>query len=253
MVTDIARPENTYTGDTWEETKPPDLEEAIGAYNDDPKRFISYCWGIYVTCYSRLRLFRAMMACGQRHYYYCDTDSLKIVLGDEMREFFEQENQRIIRQIEKALKYHGIDPAKARPKTIKGVEKPLGVFEYEGRYDRFKALRAKAYMTETNGELSITVAGVNKKEAVPYLIQTYPDPFEVFNDGLCVPEKFSGKLTHTYIDDESSGTVIDYLGQEGTFFEKSSIHMEQASYEMSLLQQYLDYIKGVQIEWKHRE
>ena len=250
MVTDIARAENIYNGKEWEETKPPDLAEVIEKYNDDPKRFLFYPWGVYITAYSRMRLFRAIWACGEEHYYYSDTDSCKIVNGDCMRPFFEAENADITRRIEKALKYHGIDPEKARPRTITGKVKPLGVWDYEGRYLRFRALRAKCYMVEEEDGINITVAGVNKRTAVPYLVKKYKDPFAAFTDCLTIPEGASGKLTHTYLDMPLQGEIEDYMGHIGPYEEKSAIHMESASYEMNLLPQYLDYLRGIQIDWR---
>ena len=102
-------------------------------------------------------------------------------------------------------------------------------------------------MVQTDdGKFNITVSGVNKKTAVPYLIQTYKDPFEAFNDGLVIPAGASGKLTHTYLDDDQEGILTDYLGVPGLYHEKSAIHMEGASYEMDILAQYIDYLRGYQ-------
>lgn len=246
IVTDICRPEQVYDGDHWEDPKPADIEEGIQKYNEDKRRFLFYPWGIFVTAYARMRLFRAIWACGERRFYYADTDSVKLIHGDEMRPFFEKENADILRRLEKMCRYYKIDPARLRPKNNKGEEKPLGVWDYEGRY-KLKCLRAKAYMVQTDdGKFNITVSGVNKKTAVPYLIQTYKDPFEAFNDGLVIPAGASGKLTHTYLDDDQEGILTDYLGVPKLYHEKSAIHMEGASYEMDILAQYIDYLRGYQ-------
>lgn len=253
MVTDICRDEQIYSGE-WA-TEACDIAEEIKKYNENKRRFLFYPWGIFITAYSRMRLFRAIWACGESHYYYSDTDSAKIVNGDEMRSFFEKENADITIRIEKALKYHRIDPARACPLTIDGKKKPLGVWDYEGRYDRFKALRAKAYMTETDGIISITVAGVNKVTAVPFICSGWAqsvrsrtsllDPFDKFNDGLDIPVDYTGKLTHIYIDDEQIGTIVDYTGKEGSFNERSAIHLEKAEYCLNLIPAYVDYLHGI--------
>ena len=251
IVTDICRPELVYDGEEWAEPADVDVEKELEKYNDNKRRFLFFPWGIFVTAYSRLRLFRAIWACGERRYYYSDTDSVKIVHGDEMRPFFEAENERIMKQIERTLKYYKLDPARALPKNIKGEVKPLGVWDYEGRYKRFKALRAKAYMVEdSEGKINITVSGVNKKTAVPYLIKKYKDPFDVFDDGLIVPAGASGKLTHTYLDHDLDGMLTDYLGVSGVYHERSAIHLEGASYEMGLLPQFLEYLRGYQLNIK---
>ena len=243
IVTDIARDENVYNGEEWEPPKHPDLQDAITSYNESPRRFLFYPWGVYVTAYSRRRLFWAIWAVGE-DYYYSDTDSAKILNGNAHRAYFEEANREITRRIERALKWHRLDPARARPKTITGKEKPLGVWDYEGQYLRFRAIRAKAYMVETEDGISITVSGVNKKAAVPYLCKKYKDPFEHFDSGLRIPEDYTGKLTHTYIDQERTGTVKDYTGREADYHELSAIHLEKAAYDMELAAQYIQYLKG---------
>ena len=243
IVTDIARDENVYQDGVWLPPTHPDLEKAITDYNESPRRFLFYPWGIYVTAYARRRLFDAIWNVGE-DYYYSDTDSAKILNGEKHRAYFEKANEAITKRITMALKWHKIDPARACPKTVEGVEKPLGVWDYEGRYLRFKAIRAKAYMVETEKGISITVSGVNKKTAVPYLTQKYADPFEAFNSGLVIPEDYTGKLTHTYLDDEMEGDITDYRGVTGHYHELSAIHLEKASYEMELASQYIDYLNG---------
>ena len=99
-------------------------------------------------------------------------------------------------------------------------------------------------MVETEDGISITVSGVNKKAAVPYLCKKYKDPFEHFDSGLRIPEDYTGKLTHTYIDQEMTGTVADYTGREAAYHELSAIHLEKAAYDMELASQYIQYLKG---------
>ena len=147
IVTDICRDENGYNDGQWTVT-PADVASEIEKYNNNPRRFLFYPWGIFVTAYARMRLFRAIWAVGEHGYYYSDTDSCKIIDGDIYKPWFVEENERVTERLNKALRYHRIDPARGCPKTIKGVAKPLGVWDYEERYTRFKALRAKAYMIE---------------------------------------------------------------------------------------------------------
>ena len=243
IVTDICRDANTYTNGEWS-NKPCDVAEEIEKYNNNPRRFIFYPWGIFVTAYARLQLFRAMWAVGEHGHYYSDTDSCKIVDGDAYKDWFRAENERLTARLNKALDYHKIDRARGCPMTIKGVPKPLGVWDYEGRYKRFKALRAKCYMVETEYGVNITVSGVNKAVAVPYLVQTYKDPFDAFNDCLSIPPEYTGKLTHIYIDEEQIGELVDYMGNKAPFYERSAIHLEMAGYEMSLALQYVEYLQG---------
>ena len=150
------------------------------------------------------------------------------------------------------MTYHGLPFELTCPCTIKGKPKQLGVWDDEGAYDLFKTLGAKRYMVAkpkiltlddgTTYDLSITVAGVNKYTAVPYLINNYKNPFEIFTENLVIPKEYTGKLTHTYLDEPQSGILTDYLGNEFEFEEYSSTHLEPAEYSLSITQEYLDYI-----------
>ena len=102
----------------------------------------------------------------------------------------------------------------ARPKTIKGKSKQLGVWDYETQgnpYTEFKTLGAKRYLVKQGDELHITVAGIPKRAGVKFLSK-YKDPFKVFSDDMIIPEGESDKLIATYLDDGFETVIKDYLG-----------------------------------------
>ena len=260
-VTDIVRDENVYNG-TWA-TVPADVNKCINEYNGKIGRFLFYPWGVWVTAYARHNLFTGICVCG-RDYIYSDTDSLKIINYERHASYFERYNDTIQKKIVKALETQKIDVALASPSTVDGKTKPLGVWDDEGVYDKFKTLGAKRYCVEKNGKISITLSGVNKKCAVPYLMQKYgrDGVFDAFTDELIIPAKNdlqepifddngieikipTGKNTHTYLDDEYSGTITDYLGNAVEYHEYSGVHLEACAYEMSLSSLYIDYLKGI--------
>ena len=151
-----------------------------------------------------------------------------------------------------------------KPKTNKGVEKLLGVFEKEtanGKWKKFKSLGAKRYMyLEADNTLIMTVSGVNKKNAVPYIIDTYgiDKAFDVFTTDLVIPAEYrdkegnikngTGKLTHYYLDDYMEGYVTDYLGNTIHYESNSGIYMEKTSYSFSMEAAYLMYLREMQGE-----
>ena len=248
MVTDIIRPEYTINADDmWIEEEALKVKQLNG-YNKNFNRFLYYTWGIYVTAHARHNLFEAILEFGE-DYVYADTDSIKGINFDKHRDFFEVYNYKNKMRMEKAANSLGIPFSEFCPKTIKGEEKLLGNWEIERSYAMFKTCGAKRYMyVYDDGTLSLTVAGLNKVAAVPYLLDEYKgDKVAILNDfedGFFVPRGHTGKQTLFYIDDERTGVVEDYLGEECDYFEKSAIHMEGQSFSMSQTDDYLRLLQG---------
>lgn len=253
VVTDIVRDLITYDED-WKESKA-DLHKEIDKYNNDHNRFLFYPWGVFVTSYARRNLFTGIAELKQ-DYIYSDTDSVKFINADNHIKYFEKYNNNLCYKMKLALEHHNLSYDMIHPKTVEGIECYLGVWDMnDGFYTRFKTLGAKRYMIEEDNKINITVSGINKKLAVPYLLQTYTDPFNAFDNGLKFPKNYinnkgiecsaTGKLTHTYIDEIQKGVICDYLGNEEEYITLSGIHMENADYELSLSEIYINFIKGV--------
>lgn len=144
------------------------------------------------------------------------------------------------------MRFHKIDIKLCSPKNRKGIVKTIGVWDYEGCYEKFKTLGAKRYLTYKDGKYKLTVAGLGKVKAMKYLEEKYGDDvFSAFTDGLFVPSEWTGKLTHTYIDNEFSGIMTDYQGNSMEYHEKSAIHLGPAEYSLSMDRLYIDYILGI--------
>lgn len=138
------------------------------------KAFLPYQWGVWCTAWARLALEEAIRLAGD-DFVYADTDSVKYKKGSVN---FSKLNERIRKQSEEAGAY-ALD--------AKGKKHYMGVFEHDSDYDRFATLGAKKYCYETDGELHITVAGVNKKKGAEELqkaggIEAFRIGF-VFRDG----------------------------------------------------------------------
>ena len=230
----------------------PKYESEIKEYNENPKRFLFYPWGVFVTAYARRNLFSGLLAVGE-DYIYSDTDSIKFTNADKHARYFKWYNALAKRKLKKASEYHHIPLEYFSPKTVKGEEKPLGVWDYDGFYTRFKTLGAKRYLVEyaephevTKGIMSrysLTISGVNKKTAIPALEKKSreegKDIFDLFEFGLYFDPTMCGKNLHTYIDVEQKGFVKDYLGIESDYFEYSSVHLEPTGYLMESTPDYL--------------
>lgn len=231
-------------------TKQENIEEEIERYNKSYNRCLFYLWGVFCTAYARAALWTGIFEF-KTDYIYSDTDSLKVLNAEAHKEYIERYNKSITDEINKCLDFYHFDRELSCPKTIKGVPKPLGVWDYEGS-GSFKAIRAKCYMTYKHNEYVMTVAGLNKTEAVKYMHEKYgADLFSAFEDGLYIPKGRTGKMTHTYINERKSGKIIDYLGRPGSFEEMSCVHLEPAEYRMSLTESFIKFLKGVKYDGEY--
>jgi hypothetical protein len=232
--------------------------EMLNTYNKSKNRFLFYPWGIYVTAYARRNLFTGISECGD-DYIYSDTDSVKIKNGENHKEYFTVYNMMVEQKLRKACNYHKVSFSQVEPQTIKGTNKLLGVWDYEGRYRRFKTLGAKRYMVEEDSALtvngtdynySMTVSGVNKKVAIPYMIEKFGEDgiFDAFTNYLDIPPTATGKNIHTYIDYEQTGTLTDYLGNSYNYTTPTGVHLEPTGYTLSLSVMYLNYLMGIRFK-----
>lgn len=243
-VTDPCREEVTYLTE-WKSISP-DLDEALEKYNNSPNRFLFYAWGIWVTAYARRNLWSGILAL-KDDYIYSDTDSLKFKNYEAHKAYFEDYNIAIEHKLIAACKHHHFKLSVIRPATVKGVEKLLGVWDFEGKYKRFKTLGSKRYLVEDeNGELHLTVAGLNKVKTVPYMLEQCEGDntkvFSMFNDEMSIPAGYTGKSTHAYLDCIQEGELTDYTGQTAHYKELSSVHLEAAGYDLSLSREYIDFL-----------
>ena len=246
MVTDIVREEIIFKDQEWS-TERPDADKEIEKYNNSRRRFLFYHWGVFCTAYARRNLWYGIGNFGE-DYIYADTDSIKHINNQNHQTFIRQYNELCEWKLRRMCEHYNLKYENVLlPKTIKGVEKPLGVWDHDAHYDKFKTLGAKRYMVYEHGELNITASGVNKKFAVPYLLENcgVDGAFEAFEDGLIIPEDATGKMTHYYIDKCYEGDLVDYQGNVYHYISPSAIYLEKASYSFDINQQYIEFLKGV--------
>lgn len=250
IVTSLIRPEYTFDDEGWT-TKPADMEKQLKKYNNSKRRFLYYPWGIWVVKLATRNLWSGILAFGD-DYAYSDTDSIKCINSERHQNYINAYNRMVERKLLMVAKHYDIPFDMFAPKTVKGEIKMLGVWDKEtekGKWKKAKFLGAKRYMVLTcDDELTLTVSGVNKKAAIPYLIDKYgkDGAFDAFTENLTIPGDYTGKLTHYYIDEPHTGYITDYLGKTIKYNTKSGIYMEKASYSFSIEQAYLNYLKEVQ-------
>lgn len=244
-VTDIVRDETDYVNDEWEST-PPLIGNEIEKYNDKKNRFLFYIWGVYITAYARRNLWTGILNM-KDDYIYSDTDSIKLLNYEKHLPYIEKYNEVIMKKMELMCEYYKLDVNDLKPKNIQGIEKPIGVWDYEGTSEKFKTLGAKRYLTLTDNKLELTVAGLSKKNGLEYMIEqcggNYHKVFDYFNDELYIPAERTGKMTHTYIDETITFIATDYLGNSTEVTTHSGVHLESVDFTLSLSKQYASFIK----------
>lgn len=256
-VTSPLRNTITYKNDLWDTDILSENEkhEMLLKYNLSENRFLFYLWGVYVTAYARRNLWSGILNI-KNDYIYSDTDSVKIVNYDRHKDYFAAYNAAIENKLKTACQYHKIDYSLCAPQTIKGKTKVLGVWDFEGIYNKFKTLGAKRYLVNENDALnvdgkkydySLTVSGINKKKAIPYLLEKYGENgiFDAFDNYLYLPPNYSGKNILTYIDYQTDGLITDYLGNTREFHELSSVNLSPSDYTLNLSVLFLQYLGGL--------
>lgn len=248
MVQDVVRDEIIYTDTDWERS-PGISAEQIDKYNKSRNRFTYYPWGVWITAYARYNLLCGIISAGPA-YIYSDTDSVKFRLdiGQNFLSYTDKYNDMVEKKMLAAMAHYGYDPDYWRPRdSVKKEQHPLGFWDREPDYKRFKTLGAKRYLgfyekyKGKNNVLVSTVAGANKKKMAEYL-KTFPDPFDAFTADLIVPPDYSGRLISTYIDTPTAGAVTDYLGNTAQYEELSSICLTPSEYTLNMSSEFISYL-----------
>ena len=219
-------------------------EKAINQENKRKNRWWYFPWGDWIASKSQRALWeiipeldehRSIYDC-DANYVYADTDSIKLLNGEKYKHLFMEANDRFQRKLETAFtnRMKGVDL-----NDIKGV----GLWDFEGTSDLFRVMGAKRYMGMKGGELSVTVAGLNKRGGVEYFMDRFTDPqemFAAFTHELHFPKEYARKLTATYVDGDRTELVTDYQGHSMEVRVNCGVFMEEVSYSFNTTSEELD-------------
>lgn len=233
-VTAILQADVKFDGENWsiEELTTEQIEKKLNKltswYPREKRYFLSYSWGCWVTAYARRNLWKCIEYCDS-DVLYCDTDSI-FVLG---KKDFSWYNKEVTNKLKIACESQELDFNTTRPKTIKGKEKPLGIFASEDSCNEFKTLGAKRYVERriSDNKLHLTVSGINKGavELLDNDIDNFKDGFNFDKDAECVSKQLS-----TYVTNMPE--VIYPDGYISTY--KYGINMRRNGYLLSMTDEY---------------
>lgn len=233
-VTAIVQPDVVFDGKYWsiKEMDAVSTQKRLNKLRNfrprEKRYFLSYSWGCWITAYARRNLWKCILDC-DTECLYCDTDSI-FVLG---KHDFKWYNDEIDYKMQKACDEMCIDFELTRPKTKKGIKKPLGIFAAEEPCSEFKTLGAKRYVERriSDGKLHLTVSGINK-EAVELLhddINNFEDGFDFNMDADCVHKQLLSYLLEMPVVKYPDGYISTY---------KEGINMRRTGYLLTLSDEY---------------
>lgn len=197
-----------------------------------------YPWGIWVTSYCRFLLCSMISKIGEDVVYY-DTDSIKFKKSKYLN-LFKEENEIILNRVKENLKFYNIDVKKLSPTDINGVYHPIGCWDYEGKYDKFKTLGAKRYAFVKNKKITMVVSGLSKKCKIKNL--------KDFKIGKSFNYFETKKMISNYNDIQEGFYFFD---KDNKKYEcdniKYSINLQPTTFEIGLSDDYirlLDFINN---------
>ena len=204
-------------------------ENSLDFEAEASKQILLPQWGIWVCAWGRWALFqpgiKIIKELGADYIIYNDTDSYKCRKDPRVLAIFEQYNKWIAKKIEAC----GLtDPA----------YNDLGMFDLESpNITRIKTLGAKRYLTEEDGKIKATVAGMPKAA----ILKIKGDPFKAFDIlGMKLEAEVSDKNSISYNDEATSWTAPD-----GTVMkEQSSACIFPISFSMKLDKFYRSFIEA---------
>lgn len=201
------------------------------------KRLLPFQIGSYITAIARHKLWESIQYIDS-DAIYVDTDSIKFRHLEDYKEYFDELNNKVLDRNRKAANELGIDYNMYSPKTIKGVEKPIGVWEYEGSYDKFITLGAKKYCYEKDGETKLTVSGLGYKG----------NSFKIedFKVGYEFDSSISGRTISYLLTNQNSIIAKDYLGNEMKMCQKYGQAIINTTYTLGISSEFDDLITQLQ-------
>lgn len=194
-------------------------------------------WGIWVTALARYNLLSVVSKIGN-DVVYCDTDSIKLLNYEKHFDTIQEYNNKIIQKNLELCEKFGYD---------KKIMKNIGIFDYEGKSEKFKTLGAKRYIYTKDGLNHSTIAGLPKSTLTNYCKNNNLDIYQFFSNNMFFDTDLSNKMTTCY-NDEPHTDIID--GEK--MVELSSVALYNIPFHMGLDKLYLSMILANKLESEER-
>lgn len=123
-----------------------DIHAVVDHYKGRGDNYLTPEMSNHCNAVVRNEILAALMFFGEDAVYY-DTDGMEVRESPEVYEYFRNRNEEIKLANIKA-----------------GFNSDIGTWDFDGKADKFIAIRAKMYAHEKNGELTLKLAGLGNKE-----------------------------------------------------------------------------------------
>lgn len=210
--------------------------DTLNKLHSENKEVLNFAWGVWVSAYARNHLWKMILR-DPYSVVYVDTDSVKTT--KDFTKYIEEDTLEVKRAIADVCLARDLDPRDFKPKTSKGEEKMIGLFEEERRYREFKTLGAKKYAYTYEGEegVFITVSGINKDKGRKYF-DIEGRTIEDFKCGAYFDYKFAGKNGLYYIENQKPITMPDGYEVKTRF----AINLMPTTYTLDMTPDYFDLV-----------
>ena len=198
----------------------PELEDSLEKFYKSRNNFLVYAWGVWITAHARKHLQDLLDITGD-DTIYCDTDSSKAIVNDEIVAKIEQRNKDIESECDKVGAF--ID--------CEGKRYYLGIYENDGNYSSFCTLGAKKYAYNDESGFHITISGVQKKLGAAEM-----KTIDNFKPGFIFKE--AGGKTLYYNDDKKHYITVDGV----KMLTASNIGMIDSTYELGITAEYAELL-----------
>lgn len=146
-------------------------EEAIAEFEKlcghaNSKNFLPYQAGVWIVAQARRNLWEIIDKIPANKLIYRDTDSVKFIKKGVDLSFINEWNQEVEKRIKASAKANNIPLKMFYPLDKDGEKHMIGCLAPDGEYSEFVTHGAKKYMyrDKKDGELHLTMSGVNKKQ-----------------------------------------------------------------------------------------
>lgn len=200
--------------------------------------FLSFSYGVWVTAYARYNLLSNLVK-NDEFIVYADTDSLKLINGFN-KNVIDNYNKNVKEKIKDISQKLDIPLSKFEPKDINGKKHLIGLFENDGKYDKFITQGAKkyAYIDNEDKKIHITVSGVPKNGAIGL------KRLEDFRDNFIFKFEDTNKLLMIYNDEQIKFDLKDYKGNIDNLSDLYGCCFVPTTYELGKSHEYFDLINS---------